>query len=125
MMLLGTAVFAKFTNVVVTPAFINKNIKIIDIRTVEEWKETGIIKDAYTIEFFDKNGNYNVAKFKKSLDKVVKKGEQFALICRVGSRTGEVSRFLDAEFGYNVINLDGGMMKLMHDGYKPVKYRAK
>ena len=121
-MLLGASLFAEFKNVVVSPKFLNNNIKIIDIRTVAEWKETGIIKGAYTIEFFDENGKFDIPKFRKSLDNVVKKGEQFALICRVGSRTGEVSRYLASEFNYNVINLDGGMVKLYRDGYRPVKY---
>ncbi len=121
-LLLGSSLFAELQNVLVTPEFMNKNIKVIDIRTPSEWRETGIVKGAYPIMFFDERGQYNVEKFLQELNKVVKKDEQFALICRTGSRTAEVSKFLSSKFGYKVINLDGGMMKLMHDGYKPVKY---
>jgi rhodanese-related sulfurtransferase len=72
--------------------------------------------------FFDEKGNYDVEKFVKNLNKIVKKDEEFALICRTGSRTLEVSKFLSSTFGYRVINLVGGMMKLMQEGYKPVRY---
>ena len=122
LLLLGTSLFAELQNIWVTPDFLKKDIKIIDIRTPGEWKETGIVKGAYTIMFFDEKGKFNIPEFLAKLDKVVKKGEQFALICRIGSRTTEVSQFLSSKFGYKVINLKGGMMKLMHEGYMPVKY---
>jgi rhodanese-related sulfurtransferase len=114
---------AELTQVWATPEFSEKNIKIIDIRTPAEWKETGIVKDSYTITFFDERGNFNVEHFLKQLNSAVKKDEQFALICRVGSRTGMVSEFLSEKLGYKVINLKGGIMKMIHDGYKTVPYK--
>jgi len=123
LLITATTLMAQLQNVWVTPEFLKKDIKIIDIRTPGEWKETGIVKGAYTIMFFDEKGKFDIPKFLSKLDKVVKKGEQFALICRTGSRTTEISKFLSSELGYNVINLGGGMMKLMHEGYKPVSYK--
>jgi rhodanese-related sulfurtransferase len=122
LLLFATSLFAELQNVWVTKDFLNKNIKIIDIRTPAEWRETGIVKGSIPIMFFDEQGNYDVPKFLKALNKVVKKDEQFALICRVGSRTGMVSEFLSKDMGYKVINLKGGMMKLISEGYKPVRY---
>jgi len=122
LLLLATSLFAELKNVLVTENFVKKDIKIIDIRTKGEWRETGIVAGSYQIEFFDEKGNYNVPKFLKELDKVVKKDEQFALICRTGSRTTTVSDFLSKDLGYNVINLQGGILKLIKDGYKPVRY---
>ena len=122
LLLFATSLFAELQNVWVTKDFLNKNIKIIDIRTPAEWRETGIVKGSIPIMFFDEQGNYDVPKFLKALNKVVKKDEQFALICRVGSRTGMVSEFLSKDMGYKVINLKGGMMKLISEGYKPVQY---
>ena len=118
-----TALMADLETVWVTPKFLNNKMKIIDIRTPSEWKETGIIKGAYPITFFDERGNFNAEKFVLQLNKVVKKGEKFALICRTGSRTTMVSQFLANKLGYNVVNLKGGMMKLIHEGYKPVSYK--
>jgi len=123
LLVVGTLLMAEVQNVWVTKDFLKKEIKIIDIRTVGEWKETGIVKGAYTIVFFDEKGRFDIPKFLEKLNKVVKKDEQFALICRTGSRTTEVSKFLSSELGYNVINLKGGIMKLMQEGYRPVKYK--
>ncbi|HFD14178.1 MAG TPA: rhodanese-like domain-containing protein [Epsilonproteobacteria bacterium] len=123
LLFLVTSVIAELTQVWATPDFAEKNIKIIDIRTPAEWKETGIVKDSYTIMFFDEKGNFNVESFLKQLNMAVKKDEQFALLCRVGSRTGMVSQFLSEKLGYKVINLKGGIMKMIHDGYKTVPYK--
>ena len=122
LLLLATSLFAELKQEWASEKFLQKNIKVIDIRTPAEWRETGIVKGSYPIMFFDEEGNYDVPKFLKALDKVVKKDEQFALICRVGSRTGMVSDFLANKMGYKVINLKGGIMKLMSEGYKPVRY---
>jgi rhodanese-related sulfurtransferase len=118
-----TTLMAELQQVWATPAFANENIKIIDIRTPAEWKETGIVKGSYTIMFFDEKGNFNVADFLKQLDSVVQKDETFALICRVGSRTSIVSEFLSERLGYKVINLKGGIMKMIYEGYKTVPYQ--
>ena len=122
LLLLGTSLFAELKQEWATEKFLQKNIKVIDIRTPAEWRETGIVKGSYPIMFFDEQGNYDVPKFLKALDKVVKKDEQFALICRVGSRTGMVSEFLANKLGYKVIDLKGGIMKLISEGYRPVRY---
>lgn len=118
-----TSLMAELQQVWATPKFPNKNIKIIDIRTPAEWKETGIVKGSYTIMFFDEKGNFSVESFLRQLDMVVKKDEPFALICRVGSRTGMVSEFLSDRLGYNVINLQGGIMKMIYEGYKTTPYK--
>ncbi len=118
-----TLLQAELTHIWATPDFPNKGIKIIDIRTPAEWRETGIVKGSYTIMFFDERGNFDVQSFLNQLNMVVKKDEQFALICRVGSRTGMVAQFLSEKLGYRVINLKGGIMKMIYEGYKTVPYR--
>ena len=122
LLLFATSLFAELKQEWATEKFLQENIKVIDIRTPAEWRETGIVKGSYPIMFFDEQGNYDVPKFLKALDKVVKKDEQFALICRVGSRTGMVSEFLANKLGYKVIDLKGGIMKLISEGYRPVRY---
>ena len=118
-----TSLMAELNQVWATPQFVEKKMKIIDIRTPAEWRETGIIEGSYTIMFFDEKGNFNLEIFLKQLDMVVKKDEPFALICRVGSRTGMVSEFLSERLGYKVTNLKGGIMKMIYEGYKTVPYK--
>jgi len=126
LLLLGASLFAEVTNVMVTPQFVNSsNLKIIDIRTKGEWKETGIVKGSYTLTFFNEKGDYDIYSFLKSLDKIVEKDEKFALICRTGSRTGMVSNFLGNKLDYHVVNLKGGLMKLMREGYRTQPYTSE
>ena len=126
LLLLSLSLFAEVTDVVVTPEFVNSTkMKIIDIRTPEEWRETGIVKGAYTLTFFNKNGDYDIYSFLNSLNKIVKKDEKFALICRTGSRSKMVSNFLGNKLNYHVVNLKGGLMKLLQDGYKTQPYTPK
>ncbi len=122
LLFVSVSLFAEVQNVTVTQDFLKKNIPIIDVRTPGEWKETGIVKGAHTIMFFDDRGAYNVNAFLKQLNKEVDTDKPFALICRTGSRTTMISDFLDKELGYKVINLKGGMMELMRQGYQPVSY---
>ena len=118
------ALFAGVKTVQVTPALVESPIKIIDIRTEPEWHETGIVKGAIPITFFDTRGGYDVNAFMAELTKHVTKNEEFALICRTGNRTTVVSDFLGKQ-GYQVINLKGGIKSLMNQGYTPVKYEPK
>ncbi len=121
--LLASSLSAEVTNIEVTPAFINNTkLKIIDIRTQGEWIETGIVRGAYTITFFDERGNYNIDDFLAKLNAVVDKDEKFALICRTGSRTGMISNFLGKKLNYHVVNLKGGIMKLFKEGFEPEFY---
>jgi len=115
---------AEVININVTPEFLknNPNIKVVDIRTPSEWRETGIIKGSYTLTFFDERGYYNIEQFLNGLNRIVKRDEKFALICRTGSRTTMVSNFLGRRLHYRVINLRGGLMQLIRLGYKTVPY---
>ena len=121
--LLVTSIFAKVQHTYADKNFFSKkNIKIIDIRTKQEWIEEGIVKNSHLITFFDEKGSYNIPEFMRALEKVVNKNEPFALICRTGSRTRLVSDFLDKN-GYKVINILGGIVYSRATGVKLVQYK--
>jgi len=121
--LLSSLIFAKVTNVPATTAFVEETkMKIIDIRTKGEWVQMGIIKKAHLITFFDERYGYDVKAFVEELDQVVKKDEQFAIICNSGSRTKLIANFLGVKNSYNVVNLTGGMMNLLREGFQPAHY---
>jgi rhodanese-related sulfurtransferase len=123
LLLLGSTLFSEVVHEEATPKFIKETkLKIIDIRTKGEWVETGIVKGAYTLTFFDERGNYDVDIFLNALDQIVKKNEQFALICRTGSRTGMIANFLGEKLHYRVVNLKGGLMKLLREGFRTEVY---
>ena len=123
LLLLCSTLMAEVTNIEVSPAFIEESkIKIIDIRTQNEWEDMGVISGAHLITFFTKNNNFHSESFLKELDMVVKKDEQFAIISNTSSRTKLVSNFLGHKHNYNVINLIGGMSKLLKEGYNVAVY---
>ncbi|WP_373034721.1 rhodanese-like domain-containing protein [Sulfurimonas sp.] len=106
---LNAILVASMTNEYPSQKILSSNIPIVDIRTPPEWKETGIVKGAVTIMFFDETGGYDVQKFLNELNNKVDTKKPFALICRTGSRTIIVADFLSKQLGYDVINLLGGI----------------
>ena len=122
--LLATTAQAEVTHIIPDEQLLNSGITIIDIRTEDEWKQTGLVKGAIPITFFDERGGYNAREFLNSLQQHIEPGQPVALICRTGNRTRVVSQFL-SEQGYQVTNLQGGITKLMREGYQPVSYNQR
>lgn len=89
--------------------FLSKHIPIIDIRTKEEWKKTGIVKGSILLTFYDENGKFNEDSFLKSLNNSFNKKSQFAILCRSGNRSNRVTRYLKSKGYINIINLAGGI----------------
>ena len=120
---LGTVLTAEIINIPVTIEFVESNkTQIIDIRTQSEWQKLGVVKDAHLITFFDEKSQYDIDAFLEKLNHVVKKDEQFAIISNSSSRTKLVSNLLGHKLDYHVVNLIGGMEKLIKEGYRVEKY---
>ncbi|WP_200762772.1 rhodanese-like domain-containing protein [Nitrosophilus alvini] len=99
-----------------------QKVPIIDIRTPQEWKSTGIIPGSRLIMFFDERGGYDLNRFMKEFAKVVpSKDMPFVLVCRTGSRTKVVGNFLADKLGYKkAADLGGGIYAWIRSK-KPVK----
>lgn len=91
-------------------ALVDSGIKIVDIRTPAEWKNTGIVKGSIPIMFFDEKGRYNLDAFLQELNAKVDTTKEFALICNSGNRTSLVANYLSEKEGYKVIDLRGGIL---------------
>lgn len=117
--------FAEVVNTYASQEILDSKIKIIDIRTPGEWRETGLLAGAVPITFFDERGGYNVPFFLEELTKHVKPGEPFALICHVGNRTAAIAGFLAENNKAKVINLLGGMDYAKKKGLRILAYKAK
>lgn len=88
-------------------------ILVVDIRTPEEWIETGVLPDALLLTFD------NPVQFLSQLEPHLQPGQPVALICRTGSRTARAAQLIAAELDQPVIDLAGGMFRLMRSGYSP------
>lgn len=101
---------------------LDKGVPVIDIRRPEEWQQTGIIDGSHLLTFFDKKGNYNVEKWMAEFNKIAGPETPFILICRTGSRTGKISRYLDGKLKYNrVAHVAKGIKFWISEGETTVK----
>ena len=122
LLLLSSALFADLKNEFITQKLVDSKTPIVDIRTTGEWKETGLLKNAIPIMFFDERSKYDINAWLKELNAKVDTSKPFALICHTGNRTGMLAPYLSKELGYKVINLKGGMDYAMR-GLKMKTYK--
>ena len=83
-------------------------LTVIDIRRPEEWRQTGIAKDAIRINMLHPEG---AAGFLGEVLRTVdgNRDAPIGLICRTGNRTTQVQRFLVAQGFTQVYNIREGM----------------
>ena len=81
-------------------------VAVIDIRTPEEWSETGTIEGSHLLTLFGANGDHDIDAWLRMLDAVAGAGQPVALICHGGKRSAKAARLLDGQPGerrvYNV-----------------------
>lgn len=92
------------------------DVLLVDIRRPEEWKQTGVLPNAHllTYEYFD-----SPEAFAAALAPQLQDGRPVALICRTGNRSDRAARALAGVLDQPVIDLQGGMFRLMREGYQP------
>jgi rhodanese-related sulfurtransferase len=105
------AAAAQDTPMNITPPEAAKMMKeqkavLIDIRTPEEWKETGVAEGAVTI---DMNDPMFISKLQQAIGG--DKTKPVALICRTANRTRTVqSALIQQGVHTRVMNVEGGMI---------------
>ena len=92
-------------------------VPLIDIRTAQEWQETGIVPGSRLLTFFDERGKADPAAWLNKLAAVAKPGDPLVVICRSGNRTKAVSQFLSQRAGYaRVYNVRHGINAWLKEG---------
>jgi rhodanese-related sulfurtransferase len=87
------------------------DVLLIDIREPHEWQETGIVEGAIPITA----SRLFLQELAPLLD-----DRPVALICRTGNRTEQLSGLLEPHLQQEVINIEGGIFRLMAEGYQPI-----
>jgi rhodanese-related sulfurtransferase len=87
------------------------NALIIDIRTKQEWQQTGTIPNSHKLQSFDKQGKFDSSAWLAQLEQLKQSPAQpVILVCRSGNRSEIVGKFLTDKQGMkNVYHLDGGI----------------
>lgn len=106
-----------------TPEFLTSGVKIIDIRTEKEWRETGVVKGALGLTFYREDMTYDAEAFLTKLKQHVSPNETIAILCRSGNRSDKVSRYLVQHGFVSVINVDGGVTRAKEAGIRLVPYQ--
>ena len=92
-------------------------IPVIDIRTSPEWEETGVVPGSHLLTFFDERGKADPAAWLERAKSIAKPGDPLIVICRSGSRSKAVSRFLSQQAGYaKVYNVRDGIRAWAKEG---------
>lgn len=123
-MLFFTALLhAEYITEPISQELLVKKVPVVDIRTQGEWKESGVVKDAITITFFNEQGQYDMDKFLAELNAKVDTKKEFAIICHSGSRSSMVGKYLSDKLGYKIINIQGGMLDAKNRNVPIVPYK--
>ncbi|EKV31965.1 rhodanese-like domain protein [Caenispirillum salinarum AK4] len=90
-------------------------VTVIDVRTPEEWRETGIIPGAKTVMAFDEDGP--VRGFPEAMLAAAPPDAPVAIYCRSGNRSAAVASFAAKRMGYpQVYNLEPGIKGWVREG---------
>jgi rhodanese-related sulfurtransferase len=99
---------------------LEQNIPVYDIRRPEEWRQTGVIEGSKLLTFVDANGRLR-PDFIDRFTAEIGQNDPVILICRTGSRTSTLARFLVEQMGYTqVFNVRDGITRWISDD-NPVK----
>lgn len=84
---------------------------VVDVRTPEEWKSTGLIPGSKGVAYFDSTGGYDKEAWLKQLKPLqTSPGQAVILVCRSGNRSATVGKMLLDETGYSkVYHLEKGI----------------
>jgi len=93
-----------------------ENNLLVDIRTPQEWTDTGVIEGAELIEFDFNNPNTFLPKIADDLAD----GRELVLICNSGNRSQVVADFLSRQIPNRIVSIKGGIRKVMASGYQTV-----
>ena len=85
-------------------------VPVVDIRTPEEWNDTGVIEGSHLLTFAAARGGYDLDAWAALLAAIAAPEDPVALICGSGRRSSIASRILDGQLGYEqVFDVSGGM----------------
>ena len=73
---------------------IEKKIKIIDVRTENEWKSIGIIKGSFLISLLNKNKKFIFEDWYAMFENKFGKNESIVFICASGVRSNYISHLV-------------------------------
>ena len=120
------ALFTKFVNAEIIDInnrelgnLIEKKIKIIDVRTENEWKSIGIIKGSFLISLLNKNKKFIFEDWYEIFNNNFGNNKSIIFICASGVRSNYISHLVkNKNPDLIVYNLKKGINNWIRSGYK-------
>ena len=98
---------------------IDKNINIIDVRTQNEWKSTGIIEGSILMSLLDKKNKFIFENWYKEFNKKISKNESVIFVCALGVRSKFISNLINKKKpDLKIYNLKKGINNWIRSGNK-------
>ena len=98
---------------------IEKKIKIIDVRTQNEWKSNGIIKGSFLRSLLNKNKKFIFEDWYKMFNNDFGRNKSIIFICASGVRSNYISHLVkNKNPDLIVYNLKKGINNWIRSGYK-------
>lgn len=95
----------------------NEGVVLIDIRTEDEWRQTGVVEGSHRVTFFDANGNYDANTWINTIGEFTDKDKPVVLICLSGSRSRVVTNWMANKLGYSAVyNYQPGIQEWLRLG---------
>ena len=125
-LLLLFIIFIKFVNAEVIDIdnsglknLIEKDIKIIDVRTQNEWKSIGIIENSILISLLDKKNKFIFENWYENFNKKISKNESVIFVCALGVRSKYISNLINKKKpDLKIYNLKKGINDWIRSGNK-------
>ncbi|RDH83798.1 MAG: sulfurtransferase [endosymbiont of Galathealinum brachiosum] len=102
---------------------IDKGIPVYDVRRVDEWRQTGVIKGSKLLTIISSEARVN-PEFMPNFTRANDINSQVILICRTGNRTRKLATYLIENYGYkNIYNVQNGISHWIREGNSVVQAR--
>jgi rhodanese-related sulfurtransferase len=91
---------------------------VIDIRTEQEWQQTGTIPNSHKLQFFSAEGKYDTDEWIQKMEALKTNPDQpVILVCRSGSRSSMVGNMLAKQLNMkNIYHLSNGIVPYIKTG---------
>ena len=97
---------------------IKKEIKIIDVRTLNEWKSTGIIRGSFLISLLNKDKKFIFKDWYKMFNNKFDRNKSIIFVCASGVRSNYISHLVKKKKPDLIVyNLKKGINSWIRSGY--------
>ena len=103
---------------------IEKEIKIIDVRTLSEWRSTGIIKGSFLISLLNKDKKFIFKDWYAMFENKFGKNKSIVFVCASGVRSNYISHLVQRRKpDLKIYNLEKGINHWIRSGNKNYKFK--